>query len=182
MNNSKLSILLLILAVFLVACGADTGASEDGKLQVVTTTGQVADAVANIAGDTVELTSLLGPGIDPHLYVPTEGDVSTFANADVIFYNGLHLEAQMNRVLEQMKERGTVVVAMGESMPEDQLIATDGESYAYDPHVWNDPILWSLGVESIRDTLIEADPDNAEPTKQTQRPISPRSLNRTNSY
>ena len=159
-NLSSLLLLSSFIALLLVACGANTAASEDGKLRVVTTTGQVGDAVANIAGDTVELKSLLGPGIDPHLYVPTEGDVSSFANADVIFYNGLHLEAQMTRVLDQMAERGTIVVAMGESMPEDQLLSWDTSTY--DPHVWNDPILWSLGVAAIRDTLIEADPDNAE--------------------
>ena len=160
MNNIKIIILTLFFSISLVACNASDTANENGRLQVVTTTGQVGDAVAHIAGDTVDLKSLLGPGIDPHLYVPTEGDVSAFANADVIFYNGLHLEAQMTRVLDQMAERGTIVVAMGESMPEDQLLSWDASTY--DPHVWNDPMLWSLGVASIRDTLIEADPDNAE--------------------
>lgn len=159
-NRTTRLIILIVLTSLLVACGGNAGAAQDGRLQVVTTTGQIADAVANIAGDNVELTSLLGPGIDPHLYVPTEGDVSTFANADVIFYNGLHLEAQMTRVLDQMESRGTTVVAMSDNMPEDQLLNWDANTH--DPHIWNDPLLWSIGVESIRDTLIEADPDNAE--------------------
>lgn len=159
-NRTTRLILLILFSMLLAACGGNAGAGEDGRLQVVTTTGQIADAVANIAGDNVELSSLLGPGIDPHLYVPTEGDVSAFANADIIFYNGLHLEAQMTRVLDQMKERGTIVVAMSDNMPEDQLLNWDANTY--DPHVWNDPLLWSIGVKSIRDTLIEADPDNAD--------------------
>ena len=162
MYNIKLIILTLFFSISLAACNASEPANENGRLQVVTTTGQVGDAVANIAGDTVELKSLLGPGIDPHLYVPTEGDVSAFANADVIFYNGLFLEAQMKRVLDQMAERGTIVIALGDQMPEDQLLTLEDGAYTYDPHVWNDPMLWSIGVEAIRDTLIEADPDNAE--------------------
>lgn len=160
MNNVKHILLIFTIAILLAACNGTESTEENGRLQVVTTTGQVADAVANIAGDNVELKSLLGPGIDPHLYVPTEGDVSAFANADIIFYNGLHLEAQMTRVLDQMAKRGTIVVAMGESMPVDQLLSWDANTF--DPHVWNDPMLWSLGVESIRDTLIAADPDNTE--------------------
>ena len=112
LNRITIILISILFTLLLVACGGNAGASEDGRLQVVTTTGQIADAVQNIAGDNVELKSLLGPGIDPHLYVPTEGDVSAFANADIIFYNGLHLEAQMTRVLDQMESRGTTVVAM----------------------------------------------------------------------
>lgn len=153
------TLLLATLLLISVACNTTEG-SDSGKLEVVATTGQIADAVANVAGDAVSLTGLLGPGIDPHLYVPTEGDVSTFRNADVIFYNGLHLEAQMLRVLEQMAEQGRIVVALGDNLPADRLIDVDAEQV--DPHVWNDPELWSLGVELVRDTLIEADPDNAD--------------------
>ncbi len=155
--------LLLLAATFLTACGGTTTvASEfEGRLNVVATTGQIGDAVANVAGDAVELTTLFGPGIDPHLYVPTEGDVTTFSQANVIFYNGLHLEAQMLRMMDQMDERGIVVVAIGDSLPEDELIAWDA-NFPHDPHVWNDPSLWKQGVELIRDTLIEADPANEE--------------------
>ena len=76
--------MLLLLAITLVACGGED-AGADGRLRVVSTTGQIHDAVLNIAGDRVTATGLLGPGIDPHLYVATEGDVSTFADADIIF-------------------------------------------------------------------------------------------------
>ena len=158
----KSTILTILFASFLLtACGGQAGADEDdGRLNVVTTTGQIADAVANIAGDAVQLTSLFGPGIDPHLYVPTEGDVSTLSEADIIFYNGLHLEAQMTRVMDQM-EKEKIVLAIGDNLPEDRLKTWDLNT-PYDPHIWNDPQLWKLGVELIRDTLIEADPENAE--------------------
>jgi manganese/zinc/iron transport system substrate-binding protein len=130
------------------------------KLNVVATTGQVYDAALNIAGDAVNLTGMFGPGVDPHLYVPTESDVSLLSNADVIFYNGLHLEAQMERVMNQMSVRGITVVAVGEVLPSERLLAWDS-NYPHDPHVWNDPELWSVGVEAIRDTLMTADPKNA---------------------
>ena len=159
----KLYIVLAIILSFLpVACGAGAGAGDaNGKLQVVATTGQIGDAVANVGGDAVELKTLFGPGIDPHLYVPTESDVTTLGGANIIFYNGLHLEAQMERVMQQVAQRGVVVVAIGEVLPEERLLSWDAQT-PYDPHVWNDPSLWKVGVEAIRDTLIEADPDNAE--------------------
>ncbi len=157
----KLLLTLLTVALgALVACGSnDNAANDSGRPKVVATTGQIGDAVANIGGDAVELTTLLGPGIDPHLYIPTEGDVSAFSNADAIFYNGINLEAQMTRVLDQLTSRGKTVVAVGEALPEDELLEWTGGAYA-DPHVWNDPTRWSLGVEAIRDALIELDPDN----------------------
>ena len=167
-------IILILLPGILAACGvtgsesptqtesqAETeAAAPTDKLNVVATTGQIHDALINIAGDAINLTGLLGPGVDPHLYVPTESDVATFGEADVIFYNGLHLEAQMIRVLTQMATRGVTVVAVGEILPPERLLDWDS-SAPYDPHVWNDPTLWSVAVEAMRDTLANADPDNA---------------------
>ena len=153
--------LLLILAFALIGCGGDS--AESGKLQVVATTGQTGDAVLHIAGDLVELNTLLGAGIDPHAYVPTEGDVGRLSSADVIIYNGINLEAQMIRILDQMAERDKLVLSVGDSLPQDRLLEWGyDDTKIFDPHVWNDPMLWSIGVENIRDILIEADPDNAE--------------------
>ena len=158
----KLPLLWLILLPLLFACNSNPQTPANGKLNVVATTGQIADAVANVAGTHVNLTGLLGPGVDPHLYVPTEGDVSTFSQADAIFYNGLHLEAQMTRMMEQMEQRGIIVVPVGDKLPTEQLLGWTGSGGNYDPHIWNDPALWSMVVETIRDTLITADPDNAD--------------------
>lgn len=154
-----------ILFTMLVACGASDSAITDadsaGKVRVVATTGQISDSLANIGGDAISLVGLFGPGVDPHLYVPTEGDVGTLAEAQVIFYNGVHLEAQMVRVMDEMEKRGITVVPIGDRMPTDQLLSWD-TSYPHDPHIWNDLLLWKQGVEIMRDTLIEVDPDNAE--------------------
>lgn len=166
-----LSIFLILLGGLLTACGSaasnsvtqgDTDSdSQSNKLNVVATTGQIHDAALNVGGEAINLTGMFGPGVDPHLYVPTESDVTLLSDADVIFYNGLHLEAQMARVLEQMTKRGVTVVAVGDALPPERLLDWD-DSAPYDPHVWNDPELWSLAVEVIRDTLIEVDPDNAD--------------------
>jgi manganese/zinc/iron transport system substrate-binding protein len=158
--------LLALLALTLTACGgARVVAGEEGpKLRVVATTGPIGDAVRAIAGDAVELRVLLGPGIDPHTYVAIESDVRVFQRADVIFYNGLHLEAQLERILRQLGQRGAAtVVAVAETLPAEMLLGWEPETdKTYDPHVWHDVQLWKGAVQAIGDTLIAADPVHAE--------------------
>jgi manganese/zinc/iron transport system substrate-binding protein len=152
--------LLLIPVLLFAACAAPTESSDNGKLKVVATIGQIANAAEIIGGDLIEVNGLMGPGVDPHLYVATEGDVGLLQEADIIFYNGLHLEAQMAEILEQLGERKTVV-ALGETTPEDQRIGDTSAGGIYDPHIWFDVQLWTYTVEAIRDTYMETDPDNA---------------------
>lgn len=159
--------LLVLVSLILSACGMPAGGpgtQADGRLHVVVTTGQLADAVQNIAGDRVRLSMLLGPGIDPHTYVPTESDITLFQDAQVILYNGLRLEAQMERVLAQIGQSGRVrVVAVADQLPPEQLLNWEPEAgYPHDPHVWNDVELWQQVVGVVRDTLIAADAPNAE--------------------
>ncbi|HMQ30452.1 MAG TPA: zinc ABC transporter substrate-binding protein [Chloroflexaceae bacterium] len=152
-----------IMALLLAAC-APAAPGAGGPLNVVATTGQIGDAVRFIGGDAIGARTLLGPGIDPHTYVATEGDLRTFQNADVIFYNGLHLEAQIERVLEQIGQRtDATVVALGDGLDEASLLSWEPENgFPHDPHVWNDVQLWKGVVEQIGATLAEADPANAE--------------------
>ncbi|MCW5873127.1 MAG: zinc ABC transporter substrate-binding protein [Anaerolineales bacterium] len=151
-------LLLSVLALALSACAAQ--APDSGKLRVVTTIGQIADAARIIGGDLIEVTPLMGPGVDPHLYVASEGDVTTLQNADIIFYNGLFLEAQMDNILEQISEYKTVV-PVAESIPADRLLASPIYPDEHDPHVWFDVQLWRYVVEAVRDTLMAAEPENA---------------------
>ncbi|MCW5839157.1 MAG: zinc ABC transporter substrate-binding protein [Anaerolineales bacterium] len=146
------------LAVLLAACAAPT--PDSGKLQVVTTIGQIGDAARVIGGDLIEVHALMGPGVDPHLYVASEGDVSTLQNADVILYNGLFLEAQMDNILEQISEYKTVV-PVAENIPAERLLASPIYPDEHDPHVWFDVQLWRYAVEAVRDALMTADPANA---------------------
>lgn len=163
MTNSRTLTLFLPLtlaAAVLGGCVPNAQAAHDERLRVVATTGMVADAVQRIAGDRVQLHSLMGPGIDPHLYKATAGDVRAIAGADLILYNGLHLEAATGEVLAEMGRR-TRTVAIGESIPEEARIGTTVFGGAYDPHVWFDVSLWSLAVRAAGDALVAADPLNA---------------------
>jgi manganese/zinc/iron transport system substrate-binding protein len=154
---------LLLLALTLGACGGGEPAASserEGPLQAVATVGHLGDIVANVGGEHVMVTSLMGAGVDPHLYVATESDVEALQQADVIFYNGLFLEAQMTDVMEQLAERKPVT-AVGETIPADQLLPWANYADEFDPHIWFDVTLWMQAVEAVRATLTEVDPENA---------------------
>ncbi|GAK11752.1 metal ABC transporter solute-binding protein, Zn/Mn family [Geomicrobium sp. JCM 19039] len=152
--------------VALTACGTeetegDASSSGDDPIQVVSTIGQLDDAVTNIGGDLVDNHALMGPGIDPHMYNASQGDVQLLDDADIVFYNGLNLEANMEDILEQMGQ-GKPVYAVGNNVPEDMIKADEEEQNMPDPHIWFDIDLWSYAVEEVRDGLIELDPDNED--------------------
>lgn len=153
---------MLVLLFMLGACAPAraSGFVDDGRLRVVTTTGMLADAVRQVGGDAVQVVALMGPGVDPHLYKASEGDVHRLLSADVIFYNGLHLEARMTDIFEQMGKY-TPTVAAGEAVPRELLLASPDYPDLPDPHIWMDVALWRYVVERIRDTLIEVDPAQA---------------------
>lgn len=149
-----------LAAVLLGGCGRAAEPADDGRVRVVATIGMIADVAARVGGDRVVVTGMMGPGIDPHLYKASEGDVRRLFRADVIFFNGLHLEAKMGEVLERMGgEARTIAVA--ERTPTSRLLTPPEFEGAYDPHVWFDVTLWMLAVEAIRDGLSEEDPAGA---------------------
>ena len=157
----RISILLLILtAILLTACGGAAEAEDDGRLRVVTTIGQIADAARIIGGDHIRVTSLMGAGTDPHLYVASISDVDKLRGADVVFYNGLYLEAQLEDVLEQLGERQTVV-AVSAGIDRAELLPSADYADEFDPHIWFDVALWSQAVAQVRDTLMAIDPAHA---------------------
>jgi manganese/zinc/iron transport system substrate-binding protein len=131
------------------------------RVKAVATIGQIADVVQNVAGDRVDLVGLMGPGIDPHLYRASEGDVVTLAEADIVFYNGLHLEAKMADVFEKMSGSVTTV-AVTDQIDRDELLNPPEFEGAYDPHVWFDVSMWMSATEVIRDSLSAIDPEHAE--------------------
>jgi manganese/zinc/iron transport system substrate-binding protein len=164
-SRKRFTSLAVLLILVVAACGqaADpSGGDLAGRqIRVVTTIGMITDIAQNVGGERVSVTGLMGPGIDPHLYKASEGDVSSLSEADVIFYNGLHLEAKMGEVLEQMGSRiKTVAVTSG--IDESLLLSPPEFEGAHDPHVWFDVTLWMKAVEVVRDTFIEFDPDNAD--------------------
>ncbi len=150
----------LSAVLMLISCGNDNGEGKE-KLNVVTTIGMIADVTENIGGEYTKVTGLMGPGVDPHLYKASEGDVSRLSKADLILFNGLHLEAKMGEVLERLDGRITTV-AVAEVIEESKLITVESYGGSHDPHVWFDVSLWMEVAGAIRDALIEADPDHNE--------------------
>ncbi len=159
-------ILGLAVCLFsLSGCGSRETDSSPSSLKVVATTTLAADLVSAILGDRGEVVGLMGPGVDPHLYKATAGDVVALQSADIIFYNGLHLEGRMTEVLVRLGRRGTPVYAVTESVPEENLLEPAEFAGHYDPHVWFDPDLWSYCVDTVVDALAALDPQQADAYK-----------------
>ncbi|HPF34366.1 MAG TPA: zinc ABC transporter substrate-binding protein [Candidatus Krumholzibacteria bacterium] len=151
--------LLLLLLGPASGCGGG-GGRDDGRLHVVATTGQVGELARLVGGDLVRVTVLMGPGVDPHLYKATFGDVERLRSADLVAVSGLHLEAKMGEVLTRVGEH-LPSVAVAEAVPPARLLAPPGSDGAHDPHVWFDVALWSLAGDALRDALIRVDPEHA---------------------
>jgi manganese/zinc/iron transport system substrate-binding protein len=156
---------LLLVSFLLSACSTVSSESRlpisERTVNVVTTTGMIADIAKNVGGERVRVTALMGPGVDPHLYKASEGDVIRLQEADVILYNGLHLEAQMGDVLERLNEFGIKTVPVTDKIDRSLLQSPPEFQGNYDPHVWFDVSLWMKAVAQVRDTLVELDPDHA---------------------
>lgn len=165
---------LILFALAFIAAGCDSStthnhASEDknftfegsGPLKVVATTGMVADLVKNVGKDNVQVTALMGAGVDPHLYKPTPGDIKKLRDADIVFYNGLHLEGKMADVLERMGERKPTI-PVASRIEKAKLLDNPDPQYARfpDPHVWFDVRLWKSGTDVVRDALTGFDRRN----------------------
>jgi manganese/zinc/iron transport system substrate-binding protein len=142
------------------ACAPPAPADTDGRLYAVATVGMVADVVRNVGGERVRVDALMGPGVDPHLYKASEGDVRRLFRADVVFYVGLHLEARMAEVLDEMGTR-VRTVAVGQAVPVEHLQRPPEFAGAYDPHVWFDVALWRYTVDGVARGLADADPAHA---------------------
>lgn len=166
--RTVLAALAVVAAATLAACGAAgkqtaAEAGGDAEVNVVATTNFVADTARRVGGERTSVAGLMGPGVDPHLYQASAGDVETLRNAEVIFYNGHFLEGKMAEVLGEMS-KSVPSTAVAELIPEHRLLdppADAPDEEEFDPHVWFDPSLWSHAVVAIRDQLSEVDPEGA---------------------
>ena len=150
----------LVCLVAAGSCAPPDPPQEEGRVSVVTTIGMIRDVVENVGGQHVTVVGLMGPGVDPHLYKASEGDVRRLFRADVIFYGGLHLEARMGEVLEEMGGRSRVR-AVTDAIPREQLLAPPEFKGAHDPHVWFDVRMWAYTVDVVAQTLAKTDPAHA---------------------
>ena len=167
---------ILLLVVTAIGCNGDPApvgnhetkpedSSGDG-LNLVATTGQVNSALVRLtAGTGAQIKRFCGPGVDPHSFSASTGDVQAMIDADAIFYNGFHLEAKLSEPLhDTFAEKAW---AMSSAFPEDERLEwmEDGEvdpDAPFDPHIWNHLPAWAQCVRGMADRLAEIDPANAE--------------------
>ena len=148
-------LLILFLAITILSCKKEKQAN--GKLNIVTTTTMITDLVKNVGGEHINLQGLMGSGVDPHLYKASEGDVTKLSDADIIFYNGLHLEGKLVEVFEKMKNIKTIAVA--DALDKNTFIGSEYFASNYDPHIWFNLDYWKLATPIVVKTLSEAIPN-----------------------
>ena len=166
----KKLVLFLLLSIFLASCNSEVSSNSDsGKLQVVATTNIVADVARQVGGDLVDVQILLPEGTDPHSFDPTPQDIAKVADADIIFANGVGLEAFIEDLLASADaEERIVEVSEGIQLlehPEDEAEHNEEEhdhaEHKGDPHTWTDPNNVIIWVDNIKSELIDAEPENA---------------------
>jgi manganese/zinc/iron transport system substrate-binding protein len=155
--NYKYFLTLLVLAG-LFSCKNEK--QSNGKLNIVTTTTMITDLVKNIGGDKINIQGLMGSGVDPHLFKASEGDVSKLANADLIFYGGLHLEGKLVEVFEKMGHQNIKTIAVSDALDQTTLISSELFPGNHDPHIWFNVEYWIQITQYVADQLAEADPEN----------------------
>jgi manganese/zinc/iron transport system substrate-binding protein len=156
-SMTRLTPLVLFLALgslSLIGCGPSRPPAD-----VLATTSIIGDAAERIAGGTVRVEVLMGPGTDPHRYQPSAGDLGRLSSSRLVLFNGLHLEGKMTEHLEHAP--GGRAVAVTRDLPEDKLLRAEVDGGEHDPHVWFDVARWKTCVGTIRDAMIEKFPEHA---------------------
>jgi manganese/zinc/iron transport system substrate-binding protein len=144
-----------------LALGIGSAGAQEEPIKAVVTIGMIGDVVRNVGGACVDVTAIMGAGVDPHLYKASARDVQTFQDADVIFYSGYSLEGQLGEVLKRFSEiKPTVAVSPSSIEPADLISVQD--VYGIDPHLWMDAGLWARIAPTIAATLGELRPDCAD--------------------
>lgn len=155
---------VLLFAMGPIGCGngspSPKSTENSNRLKITATTGMIADTARVIGGAHVDITGLMGPGVDPHLYKATPSDIDALRDADLILYNGLHLEGRMADLLVKMA-RQIDTLQVTETIPEDLLREPPEFLGQYDPHVWFDVSMWRYVAERVRDAFKDADPAHA---------------------
>ena len=152
---------------FILSCALGCGAPERGdqQIEVVCTTGMVADLARNIGGDRIAVVGMMGPGLDPHYYKASEGDLAKLTAANLILFNGLFLEGKLEDVFAKMARRKQVL-AVAEHLPEERLLRPPEFEGHFDPHIWFDVSLWAQTIEPVVARLSALDPDGAAVYRQ----------------
>ena len=156
----------LMTVMMITGCQKAEQKKTSDTLNIVATTTMLADLSRVIGGEHVNVDGLMGPGIDPHLYQASAGDVTLMQNADVVVYNGLHLEGKMGEIFQSLTDRGSTVICIEDGLPKDQLLSWEDDSSVHDPHIWFQVSLWKSAAKTVADRLSEADPSHAQAYKK----------------
>ena len=160
---TRITLLSIISILILAGCSKQSEQvekeySSENKMSIVATTGMIGDVIANIGGDRVTVYSMMGPGVDPHLYKAKASDLERLNSADLIIYNGIHLESKMGDVLEKLSSTKNIH-SIEEGLDESNLITVE---QAHDPHIWFDVQNWIIASEVIKDALISTDKEGSD--------------------
>lgn len=167
-ERAKLTLGVLVFIV-LAACSKVEdqvnhvrASANEAPVKVVTTIGMITDVAKEVGGEQVEVTGLMGPGVDPHLYKASQGDIEKLDKAEVVFYGGLHLEGKMTEILEKLEKKKRTVAVSKDIDPSELRSGADVGGTQYDPHIWFNVQHWITATQTIRDTLVAYDPDHAD--------------------
>lgn len=135
--------------LFLILFSCNNSPKKDsGNKLILATTGMIGDAAKNITRGVADVEVLMGPGVDPHLYKASQGDMEKFQRADIIIYNGLHLEGKLTGIIEKIAKRKPVI-SVGDGIPKNKLQQSQASGTIYDPHIWLDAGLWAEGIKEL---------------------------------
>lgn len=155
-------IAIVVLVSATISCNTSTYAEQAGsnRLNIVATTGMIADVVLNITKDSADVSALMGPGVDPHLYKATQGDLKRLKEANIVYYNGLHLEGKLGDIFVRLGKIQPVE-AVSDNISRDILINNSTMGGQYDPHIWFDVSLWRQVALYVNQSLCKHDSINA---------------------
>lgn len=160
----KIIVYIAFCLLILQSCSDDH--SENKRFTVVTTTTMITDLVKNVGGDIVQVEGLMGAGVDPHLYKASEGDVLKLSNADMVMYNGLHLEGKLEDVFERMKSQNMKTIAVTDVLDKSDLLSSTLFESNYDPHIWFNIEYWERIAHFVAEKLGESLPEKADMFKE----------------
>jgi len=170
--NYRIAALTAVLAFIAMlpmpnALAAQTPAAGE-PLHVVASFSVLGDLVKDVGGDAVQVTTLIGPGVDAHTYDPAPSDLVVLEGADVVFENGLGFEPWLDRFFESAQPSAARIVVSEGITPrtiDDETAESAQEAQQHggvDPHVWHDAANAIVMVGNIRDALVSADPAHAD--------------------
>lgn len=150
---------IFLISLSLISCKQVK--KKDGKLHIVTTTSIITDLVSNIGKDKIHIQGLMRAGVDPHLYKASEGDVTKLFNADVVIYNGLHLEGKLEDVFKKLHHQNKKTIVASDTLGKSELISSKQFASNYDPHIWFSIKNWKKMIVYVADKLSKIDAENA---------------------